>query len=205
MAARAERRTRPRMAGGRRRRARWRPCAWRRAARPPVPMAGPVGRAAGAGPVARCGHAGRGAGKGAGDRLDRRAATLLYRPDAGRRRCAGALLPALGAGVAQVAARARPARVAEAARWLTRQRALATHPLNAFSPTPRSSAWCYPAWRSPAPPSPAARTSAAPARVRVRGGARNPDFHVRRFPLPSEFPRTGRRPARHPGAWPPTR
>ena len=36
--------------------------------------------------------------------------------------------PALGAGVAQVAARARPARVAEAARWLTRQRALATHP-----------------------------------------------------------------------------
>lgn len=39
--------------------------------------------------------------------------------------------PALGAGVAQVAARARPARVAEAARWLTRQRALATHPLNA--------------------------------------------------------------------------
>ena len=53
---------------------------------PPVPMAGPVGRAAGAGPVARCGHAGRGAGKGAGDRLDRRAATLLYRPDAGRRR-----------------------------------------------------------------------------------------------------------------------
>ena len=82
----------------------------RRAARPPVPMAGPVGRAAGAGPVARCGHAGRGAGKGAGDRLDRRAATLLYRPDAGRRRCAGALLPRWarrGSG------RARPARVAE--------------------------------------------------------------------------------------------
>ena len=108
---------------------RWRPCAWRRAARPPVPMAGPVGRAAGAGPVARCGHAGRGAGKGAGDRLDRRAATLLYRPDAGRRRCAGALLPALGAGVAQWPR--APGRVAEAARWLTRQRALATHPLNA--------------------------------------------------------------------------
>ena len=38
--------------------------------------------------------------------------------------------PALGAGVAQVAARAgRPAW--RAARWLTRQRALATHPLNA--------------------------------------------------------------------------
>lgn len=39
--------------------------------------------------------------------------------------------PSLAAGVAQVAARMHPARVAEAARWLTRQRALATHPLNA--------------------------------------------------------------------------
>ncbi|MGV2906085.1 DNA polymerase III subunit delta' [Achromobacter sp. AGC25] len=39
--------------------------------------------------------------------------------------------PALAAGVAQVAARMDKARVAEAARWLTRQRALATHPLNA--------------------------------------------------------------------------
>ncbi|CAB3927100.1 hypothetical protein LMG3412_05942 [Achromobacter deleyi] len=39
--------------------------------------------------------------------------------------------PALAAGVAQVAARMNTARVAESARWLTRQRALATHPLNA--------------------------------------------------------------------------
>ncbi|WP_447919473.1 DNA polymerase III subunit delta' [Achromobacter aegrifaciens] len=39
--------------------------------------------------------------------------------------------PALGSAVAQVAARMNPAKVAEAARWLTRQRALATHPLNA--------------------------------------------------------------------------
>ncbi|AVJ27715.1 DNA polymerase III subunit delta' [Achromobacter spanius] len=39
--------------------------------------------------------------------------------------------PSLQAGVAQVAARINPARVAESARWLTRQRALATHPLNA--------------------------------------------------------------------------
>jgi len=39
--------------------------------------------------------------------------------------------PALATGVAQVATRMDRARVAEAARWLTRQRALATHPLNA--------------------------------------------------------------------------
>ena len=54
-----------------------------------------------------------------------------------------------------------------------------------FSPTPRSSAWCYPAWRGPAPPfarGPHERGAGQ------GGGARNPDFHVRRFPLPSEFP-----------------
>ena len=39
--------------------------------------------------------------------------------------------PALAEGVAKVATRMNTARVAEAARWLTRQRALATHPLNA--------------------------------------------------------------------------
>ena len=55
-----------------------------------------------------------------------------------------------------------------------------------FSPTPRSSAWCYPAWRSPAPP--VARGPHERGAGQARGGARNPDFHVRRFPLPSEFP-----------------
>lgn len=39
--------------------------------------------------------------------------------------------PALAAGVAKVATRMNASRVGEAARWLTRQRALATHPLNA--------------------------------------------------------------------------
>ncbi|ANN72460.1 DNA polymerase III subunit delta' [Bordetella bronchialis] len=39
--------------------------------------------------------------------------------------------PALAAAVARTAARADPAKLAEAGRWLTRQRALAGHPLNA--------------------------------------------------------------------------
>jgi DNA polymerase-3 subunit delta' len=39
--------------------------------------------------------------------------------------------PSLAEGVAQVAKRMNPVKVAEGARWLTRQRALATHPLNA--------------------------------------------------------------------------
>ena len=60
--------------------------------------------------------------------------------------------PALGAGVAS--GRARPAGPRGRSRALADAPARAGHaPLNAkLSPTPRSSAWCYPAWRSPAPP-----------------------------------------------------
>ncbi|KCV62161.1 DNA polymerase III, delta' subunit domain protein, partial [Bordetella bronchiseptica 99-R-0433] len=39
--------------------------------------------------------------------------------------------PSLAEPVRQAAARARPAQLAETARWLSRQRGLATHPLNA--------------------------------------------------------------------------
>ncbi|CPM52621.1 DNA polymerase III subunit delta' [Bordetella pertussis] len=39
--------------------------------------------------------------------------------------------PLLAEPVRQAAARAQPAQLAETARWLSRQRGLATHPLNA--------------------------------------------------------------------------
>ena len=130
MAARAERRTRPRMAGGR-----------RRAAGGPAPGAERRGRLSPwlgqlVAPLAQ----GQSPDVGTlAEALEKVPATDWI--DALQRfytdlmlAAAGApvrYFPALGAGVAQVAARARPARVAEAARWLTRQRALATHPLNA--------------------------------------------------------------------------
>ena len=84
--------------------------------------------------------------------------TDLMRPP----RCAGALLPHAGREAWRSGARPAGPR-GRAARWLTRQRAATRMP--SFSPTPRSSAWCYPAWRSRAAASPAA------SRARRRPGS----------------------------------